>query len=431
MYNQKYMEIRNVFIETYGCSANLNNTEIIKGLIKQAGLELVNNEEIADIIIINSCIVKSPTENKIKARLINLEKLNKPIILTGCMPDVRKPEGKNLYLLSNHQIKNISKLIKKIIDSNYNEKEFLITKPEIKLNLAKSNEIKKIGITQILEGCLGECSYCITRFAKGKLFSYPEEEIIKNIETDLKQGCKEIWITSQDNASYNLDNKKHDLPKLLNKILALNYNFRLRLGMMNPNNILPILDELIEIYKNEKMYQYLHIPVQSASNKILKDMNRYYKVEDFLKIIKKFKKEIPSITIATDIIVAYPEESEKDFQETFSLIEEIQPEQLNVSKFWPIKGTKAALLPQISAEVSKDRAEELMNLFNRIIKEKNEKLIDSVQSCLVYDSFNNNYLARTKSYKLVLVKSIKNILGKLVKVRIVKQERNHLVGELE
>jgi tRNA A37 methylthiotransferase MiaB len=179
------------------------------------------------------------------------------------------------------------------------------------------------------------------------------------------------------------------------------------------------------------MYQYLHIPVQSASNKILKDMNRYYKVEDFLKIIKKFKKEIPSITIATDIIVAYPEESEKDFQETFSLIEEIQPEQLNVSKFWPIKGTKAALLPQISAEVSKDRAEELMNLFNRIIKEKNEKLIDSVQSCLVYDSFNNNYLARTKSYKLVLVKSIKNILGKLVKVRIVKQERNHLVGELE
>lgn len=421
-----------VYIETYGCSANLNNSEIIRGLVKQAGLELTNNEEIADIIIINSCIVKSPTENKIKARLIELEKLNKPVILTGCMPDARKNllQGKNIYLLSNKNIRQINNLIKAVQENNYVKEKFLVQKQEIKLCLPKSNEVKKIGITQILEGCLGECSYCITRFAKGKLFSYPEESILKNIEADLQSGCREIWITSQDNAGYGLDNGKHHLPKLLKKILALDYNFRLRLGMMNPNNVLPILDELIEIYKNEKMYKYLHIPVQSASNKVLKEMNRYYKIQDFLRLITKFKKEIPEILISTDIIVAYPGESEQDFQGTFNLIQQIQPEQLNVSRYWPIPGTKASLLPQINSEISKERAEELMSIFNKIIKEKNKDLLDSTQSCLVYDKFNNNYLARTQNYKLVVIKSDKNILGKIVKARIIKQEQNHLVGEL-
>ncbi len=177
-----------IYLETYGCSANLNNSEIIRGLIRQAGLELTNNEKIADLIILNTCIVKSPTENKIKARILELEKLNKPIIITGCMPDVRAKElvSQNIYLLSNHQIKNILKLIKKISQSSYSQKEFLENKPEIKLNLSKVNEVRKIGITQILEGCLGECSFCITRFAKGSLFSYPQEQILENIQNDLK-----------------------------------------------------------------------------------------------------------------------------------------------------------------------------------------------------------------------------------------------------
>lgn len=421
-----------IYLETYGCSANLNNSEIIRGLLKQAGLEMTNNEHIADILILNTCIVKSPTENKIKARILQLEKLNKPIIITGCMPDVRAKEmqGKNIYLLSNHQIKNILSLIKKISESQPT-KEFLINKPEIKLNLPKLNEVRKIGITQILEGCLGECTFCITRFAKGRLFSYPEQDIIKNIENDIKNGCKEIWITSQDNAAYNLDNKKRSLPELLTRILAIEGNFRIRLGMMNPNNVLPILNELIDCYKNEKMYKFLHIPVQSASNKILKSMNRFYSVEDFLRIIREFRKWIPEIFIATDIIAGYPGESEQEFADTCNLIEKINPDMLNVSRFCAIPGTQASLLPQIPAEIAKQRAEKLMLLFHQLIKEKNKKLIGKIFPCLVYDSFNNNYLARTPEYKLVVIKNKKNILGKIVKVRIIKTEQNHLVGELQ
>lgn len=421
-----------IYIETYGCSANLNNSEIIKGLIRQAGLDFTDNPIIADLLIINTCIVKEPAEKKIEARIQQLLTLNKPIIVAGCMPDIRhkKLQGKNLYLLSNKNIKQINNLILAIQENKYQESKFLIQKQEIKLCLPKVSEIKKIGITQILEGCQGNCSFCITRFAKGKLFSYPEEKILENIQADLKNGCKEIWLTSQDNAAYGLDNKERKLPELLKKILDLPGKFRIRLGMMNPNNILPILPELIRIYENEKMYKYLHLPVQSASNKILKLMTRNYQVEDFLKIVHAFRKEIPNITLATDIIAGFPEESEQDFLASFNLIKEIQPEQLNVSKYWAIKGTKASLLPQIPVKLAKQRAEIIMQLFNKIIKEKNQQLIGSEQEVLVYDSFGNNYLARTQNYKLVAIKSEKNILGKIVKVKILSLEQNHFLGEI-
>jgi len=421
-----------IFIETYGCSANLNNSEIIKGLILQSGLELTSNPELADVLIINTCIVKEPTEKKIEARILELEKLNKPLIIAGCMPDVRKNElqKNNLYLLSNHQIKSIIKLIRKISENNYIENDFFINSKEIKLNLPKSNEVKKIGITQILEGCLGQCNFCITRFAKGKLFSYPQEDIIKNIQADLKNGCKEIWLTSQDNSAYGLDRGKNELIELLRKILAIDGKFRIRLGMMNPNHVLPILKDLVEIYKDEKIYKFLHIPLQSASNNILKSMNRFYKKQDFLDIIKKFRKQIPNITIATDIIVAYPGETQEDYQETLNLVKEIQPDVLNLAKYWSMKGTPAAELKQVPKKEAKRRVVELMCLFRKVLLEKNKLWINKPVSVLVYDKFNNNYLARSPEYKLVLFKSQKNLLGKIIKVKIIKTEQNHFIGEL-
>lgn len=421
-----------VYLETYGCSANLNNSEIIKGLIRQSGLDLTSNPKIADLLIINSCIVKEPTEKKIEARIKELSKLSKPLIITGCMPSVRKENlrKKNIYLLPSNNIKSILKLIRKIAENSYEEKDFFISNNEVKLNLAKVNEVKKIGITQILEGCLGNCSYCITKLAKGSLFSYPEEKILANIKKDLESGCKEIWLTSQDNAAYGLDKGKSQLIGLLQKIINLEGNFRIRLGMMNPNNVLPILDELVEIYKSEKIYKFLHLPLQSASNKILKEMNRKYKIEDFLPIIDKFKQEIPNITIATDIIAAYPTETEQDFQESLKLIEKIQPEVLNVSKFWHMSGTSAFKLKQLDKKTAKERADLLMKIYWDYIREKNKLLLNQESLSLVYDSFNNNYLARTPAYRLVLIKSNKNILGKLVKIKITGITQNHFLGEL-
>jgi len=354
------MEPAYIYFETYGCTANQNNTEIMKGLCRQAGIEITNNPDIADILVINTCIVKEPTEKKIERRIQDLQKKypNKPIILAGCMPEVRKFKERNIYLLGIHHIKDICKLIRKIYENNYHKDEFLAENQEEKLCLPKIPCRNKIGITQLSEGCLGNCSFCITKIVKGKLFSYPEARILENIQNDLKAGCREIWLTSQDNASYGLPEKRK-LLELMKKILALKGKFIIRLGMMNPENVLPILQELIEIYKNKKMKKFLHLPLQSGSNRILRLMNRKYSVEDFLFIVKKFKEEIPDLFLSTDIIVGFPGEEEKDFQASLNIIKEIKPQQLNISKFWTRKGTEAEKMKQIDKSIIKERVKKI------------------------------------------------------------------------
>ncbi len=361
------METKYVYFETYGCQANKNNTEIMKGLVRQAGLEITNNPDVADILVINTCIVKEPTEKKIERRISDLIKLypKKPLIIAGCMPQVRKIKQENIFLLGTHHIKDITKLIRKIYENKVDE-DFVSERNEEKLCLPKIPEKRDVGITQISEGCVGNCTFCITRLAKGKLFSYSEEKILKNIKNDLQSGAKEIWITSQDNAAYGLDKGKRKLPDLLRKILSLKGKFKVRVGMMNPENVLPILDELVEIYKHKKMKKFLHIPVQSGSNKILKLMNRRYKVEDFIKIVDSFKKEIPDLTLWTDIIVGFPGETEKDFEESLNLVKKIKPSFINISRFWVRKGTPAEKMKQLPQQEVKKRVKKLISLFKEI-----------------------------------------------------------------
>ena len=242
-----------VYFESYGCTANQNSTEIMKGLVKQAGLNITLNPDFADLIIINSCIVKQPTQEKIRRKVNDFLEKGKKVILAGCMPRLNKKRLKkeNLYLLDTSHVKNLLNLIQDMQEGNYSYEKYLNPRNEVKLELPKIPNEKLIGITQISEGCLGECSYCIVRLAKGKLFSYPFEKIINSVKKDIESGCREIWITSQDNAAYGNDEGKYLLPDLLSKILDLPGNFFIRVGMMNPNNVLKILPQLLEIYKHK------------------------------------------------------------------------------------------------------------------------------------------------------------------------------------
>jgi len=253
----------------------------------------------------------------------------------------------------------------------YQEQNFLTENYEEKLLTNKISSKKDIGITQISEGCNSNCSFCIVKLAKGKLFSYPPAKIIGNITRDVKSGAKEIWLTSQDNASYGLDSGKRLLPELLNEILKLKGNFKVRLGMMNPENVLPITNELLEIYKNKKMKKFLHIPLQSGSNKILKLMNRNYKVDDFLFIIGKFRKEIPDLVLWTDIIVGFPGETEEDFEKTLNIVKKLNFNFINLSRYWALKGTEGAALKQIPHNITKQRIKKLMNLTKKHNNNKN------------------------------------------------------------
>lgn len=334
-------------------------------------------------------------------------------------------------MLDTSQIKNLTNLIKDIFENNYSSGRYLKHRNELKINLPKIPFEKRIGITQISEGCLGECAYCIVRLAKGKLFSYPKEKIIESIKKDIESGCREIWITSQDNASYGNEEGEYLLPELLKEVLELKGNFLVRIGMMNPNNILKILNELIEIYNHKKMFKSLHMPIQSGSNKILKAMNRFYKKEDILKIIKEFKKQIPDITFSTDIIVGFPDETDKDFNETIDIIKEIQPEILNRSNFGKRPGTPAEKLEPISPDEMKKRATELMNLHLQICNENQKQWLGKQAKVLIdKKGFENTWLGRADNYKLFAVQSKENILGRFVNVKVKKILPHYLIGEV-
>jgi MiaB-like tRNA modifying enzyme len=417
---------KSVYFETYGCSANQNNTEIMSGLLVKAGYNLAENPEKADFIIINSCIVKGPTENRIKSRINELSRLGKQIIVAGCMSDVRTLELSklNVKLLG---VKNI-KLIVNLLESGSKE---MFNDKEIKLSTSKISRNPCVSITQISEGCLGDCSYCATKLAKGSLYSFPEQDILASIEHDLTKGAKakEIWLTSQDNAIYGIDKDKPQLPELLSKIISLPYEFMLRIGMLNPKATSEIKEQLADIINNSKVYKFLHIPVQSGSNKILKAMNRNYTKEDFVELIKFFKQQIPEISIATDIIVGFPGESEEDFKETFSLIEQIKPDFINVSRFWPMQGTEAAEMKQIPAETMGQRAIEILELYKSQLD--NQSWIARKEKCLINLKNKRGFFARNPSYKRILVDNAKESdFGKFVDVEVTGTLKNYLAGRI-
>jgi len=265
--------------------------------------------------------------------------------------ELLQKEAPNASIINTHNITKIEQAI---------NKQIILTKQrkEVKLSLPKS----KNNIIQILQGCKGNCNFCITRLEKGRLYSYPKSKIIQEFKKAITKN-KVIYLTSQDNACYGLDKNHHSqLPELLNEILKIKGNYKIRIGMMNPTHTLPILKELITVYKDQKIIKFLHIPVQSGSNKVLKEMNRFHSVEDFKKIVKLFRKAIPDITISTDIIVGYPTETELDFQQTLKLLKQIKPEVLNISRFTSRPHTLAAKLKQLSTEIKKQRSRISANL---------------------------------------------------------------------
>ena len=422
-----------IFIETFGCSANYNNSEIMAGLLIEAGHSIAKKPENSDLIIVNTCTVKQSTENKVKKNIINFLKLNKKMIIAGCMPDVQKDLLKAIApyasLVGPHYVKDIAYVVDKVLKNKTVEK--IGKRNEVKLNCPELRKNPIVHIVQISEGCNGVCSYCIVKFAKGKLFSYPEDKIVKQIESGIKDNCKEIWLTSQDTAAYGQDIKTN-LVSLLKKIIDVKGDFKIRIGMMDPNNLIPILDDLIKVMKSEKIFKFLHIPVQSGNDEILKAMKRLYTVDELKIIITKLTNEIPEITISTDIICGFPSETEEQFNDSIKLIKEIKPDVLNISRFWPRPGTKAALIKnKVHGRVKRERSQLITKEFNKICTKKNKKWLSWEGEILVDEiGQKGSFISRNYCYKPVVIKSKKNLLGKKVNVKIISVTNHTLRGKI-
>ncbi|MDQ1279596.1 MAG: tRNA-t(6)A37 methylthiotransferase [Thermoproteota archaeon] len=428
------MTLKYIFLENYGCTSNKFDSEVIHALLEGCGYIVVKDPTMADLILVNTCGVKKATEDRILSRLLFFKGLRKPIVVSGCLPKIDLAAIKNaipdyVAVLDPRSIDKIPILMKNVECGHSNE-VFFEHEHKIKIGLPKIQSGEILEIVQICEGCLGSCTFCCTRFARGSLFSYPLKEIVKKIENNVQKGIKEFWITAQDVGAYGLDIEEN-ITKLLEEICAIKGEFFLRVGMMNPHHVLIILDQLIEVYKKDKIFKFLHIPVQSGNNAVLKSMNRPYTVEDFLTIIHSFRRAIPDITIATDVICGFPSESEDAFEDSLTLVRKVKPDIVNISKFFPRPGTPAMNMSMFSNEVIKLRSRKMTELCRETSFKQNNFWLNWIGEIIIDErGKNGSWIGRNFAYKPVIIRSKENLMGELLKIHTKNVFPTYLEGEI-
>ena len=417
-----------IYIETYGCSANVADSERMAGLLKEAQFDIVNTSEDADLVILNTCTVKGPSEDKFWRRLKEIQKTYKIVVVAGCIAQTDYKKLKRFPLVGTKQIHKVVEVVEEALNDNVIREISMEEMPGLNLPTIRKNPI--IEIIPISTGCLGACSFCKTKAARGNLQSYPIDDILTKAQKAVNGGIREIWITSQDCGCYGFDIDT-DLPTLLEELVKIKGKFKLRVGMMNPDHLLKIQDRLIEVYKSKKIFKFLHLPVQAGDNEVLENMNRLYKVEDFKNQVREFRKEFPNITIATDIIVGFPGENSTQHWNTLTLVRELSPEAVNISRFWQRPNTPATRLKgKIPGDVIKHRSKTLTDIFHNISLIQNERWLGWEGPIIIdeHGKEEGQWIGRNESYKQVIVKGAYS-LGDVIKVKIVKAERFALIAE--
>jgi threonylcarbamoyladenosine tRNA methylthiotransferase CDKAL1 len=417
-----------IFVEAYGCSASFADSEMISGLIVNGGHTLATSTSESDLNLIVTCSVKDSTANKMMHRIKSLK--TKPLIVAGCLPKAEQSNVekfiKNASLLGPN---SLGKTLDVINSTLMGKKQIALEDSDLsKIGLPKVRLNSAVGIVEIASGCMSECTFCQTKLAKGDLSSYRLGDIVRQVQTEIKEGCKEVWLTSTDNGCYGLDIGT-DLPTLVNAVSEIQEDFMIRVGMMNPMYMPRIKQNLIESYDNEKVFKFLHIPVQSGSDKVLNDMKRGHTSQTFREIVNKTKEKFGNFTISTDIIVGFPSETEEDFQKTITLLDETKPDVVNLSKYSARPGTDAAELKQIDAAEIKRRSKVIFEQINKISLESNKKWIGWKGKVLFDENTEEGIKGRNYAYKPISVEEKVNI-GQSHIVEITKATRKRLIGKI-
>jgi threonylcarbamoyladenosine tRNA methylthiotransferase CDKAL1 len=396
---------KKVWIEAYGCSASMADSEMISGLLKADGYEMATCENESSLNIIITCSVKDVTQHRMLHRIDKLSKSVKPLIVAGCLPktETQRIESLNPHasLLGPH---SIDRTIDVVHSAFMGKKSVFVEDSSLdKINLPRIRINPIISIIEIASGCMSECSFCQTKLAKGRLRSYRIGDILRQMRSDIADGCKEIWLSSTDNGCYGKDIGS-DLVHLLRSCCLLEGDYKIRVGMMNPMYLPCMLKDMIEVFSdNDKIFKFLHIPVQSGSERILKKMKRGHTVENYRNIVKSFRKAFPEITIATDVIIGFPSETNEDFLKTIDLLKETEPDIINSSKYSSRSGTEACKLKQVDSYIVKQRSEQLHKLIKEIGAKRNS-IWNGWRGTVIIDETNGrNIQGRNYAYKPVLL----------------------------
>jgi len=422
---------KRVYVKSFGCSANLADGEVIAGCLSKAGFEVVDEPQDAEILLYNTCAVKSPTENRV-IDILRKAPRDKRLVVTGCLPLINFERLKNEVefdgVTGPAPGAKIVEILCRVVAGE--KVVFLggVSKPSLCLPRIPVNPV--VSIVPINYGCLGNCSYCCVHFARGRLRSYLIDEIVERVKQDLVSGAREVWLTSQDTACYGKD-LGASLADLLRRICGIEGEFFVRVGMMNPNHVMGMLDELVEAYKCGRVFKFLHLPVQSGDDEVLELMNRRYTAEDFKRIVQAFREEIPRLTLSTDVICGFPGESRDAFEQTKKLVREIQPDIVNVSKFFSRPRTPAEKMVSLPPKEVKMRSREVAELSRRISFERNRAWM-GWEGTVLFDEKGKgeSWMGRNFAYKPIVVKGSESLVGTFVQVRVVNAFSTYLEAEV-
>lgn len=433
---------RTFHITTFGCQMNEHDSEVIDGLLTERGFSSVKERKDASIVIINTCSVRDNADKRFFGTLGQLKKRKESdpsfiVCVCGCMMQQQRVVDtiKAKYpwvdiIFGTNSIHHIPELIEKVASEKEKVVDIIENTEEIVEGLPAKRLFDHKALVNIMFGCNNFCTYCIVPYTRGREKSRAPEAIVTEVKGLVADGVKEIMLLGQNVNSYDGNGTSFaELLKMLNDVDGLE---RIRFMTSNPKDL---SDELIEAFAVcDKLCKNLHLPIQSGSNRVLKRMNRKYTREDYLKLIEKLRKTVPDITLSTDIIVGFPGESNEDFEETLSIVKEVEYDSAFTFIYSIRKGTPAEKFEDQIEESEKHRRFDLLvNAVNEISEKKNKAYQDRVEKVLVDGVSKNDkstLTGRTDGFKLVNFAGKKELIGSIVDVKITDAKTFSLFGEV-
>ncbi|XVE55025.1 hypothetical protein DITRI_Ditri03aG0128000 [Diplodiscus trichospermus] len=421
-----------IYLKTFGCSHNQSDSEYMAGQLSAFGYAISGNPEEGDLWLINTCTVKSPSQSAMNTLIEKCKNAKKPLVVAGCVPqgsrDLKELEG--VSIVGVQQIDRVVEVVEETLKGH--EVRLLNRKTLPALDLPKVRKNKFVEILPINVGCLGACTYCKTKHARGHLGSYTVDSLVERVKAVIAEGVKEIWLSSEDTGAYGRDIGVN-LPILLNAIVAElppDRSTMLRIGMTNPPFILEHLKEIAAVLRHPCVYSFLHVPVQSGSDAVLTAMNREYTVSEFRAVVDTLTELVPGVQIATDIICGFPGETDDDFAQTVNLIKEYKFPQVHISQFYPRPGTPAARMKKVPSSIVKNRSRELTSVFEAFtpyngMEGRVERIwITEIATDRIH------LVGHTKGYVQVLIIAPESMLGTSALVKITSVGRWSVLGEV-
>ena len=441
-------------ILTMGCQLNENDSEKLCGMLEKMGYAKTENQTDADLVLFNTCCVRENAEDKLFGKLGELKKLKAErgliIAIGGCMMQEKHitDKIKESYpfvdiLFGTHTLHRFPEDLYKVLDEKKKLEDIIDIDGQIYEGLPiKRNSNIKASVT-IMNGCNNFCSYCIVPYVRGRERSRKPRDIINEVRELAKQGYKEITLLGQNVNSYlkvekekNIEFEEYEgvnsfatLLRAINKIEGIE---RIRFVSPHPKDFTD--DVIMAIAECNKVCKLIHLPLQAGNDKVLKEMNRKYTKEQYLKLVEKMKQNIPNLTLSTDIIVGFPKETDSEFEDTLDVVEKVKFEQVYMFIYSRRVGTPADKMEnQVPEEIKHKRFDKLKKLVESQIEENNQKYVGTIQKVLVEGTSKNNddmLTGRTDSNKVVIFEGDKNLIGSMVELKIISEHMWYLKGEI-